>query len=107
MKKTYLKVSKKINPKLVLLNYKPTYFKILINSICRANNIKTVDLQHGVIAKEDPLDRKDPTGQNLLSTSDYLFAYGEKLVNYTNLCFSYETIKYVGYPFLELADKDK
>lgn len=101
MGKIYSRLIKKLNPKIVLLNYRPTYFKVLINSICRANGIPTVDLQHGVISKEDPLDRKNPNGHNLLSTSDYLFAYGEKLVDKTNLCFLDENIKYVGFPFLE------
>lgn len=106
MGKKYLKLLKKLDPKLVLLNYRPTYFKVLINSICRANNITTVDLQHGVISKEDPLDRKNPKGFDCLSTSDYLFAYGEKLVDKTNLCFFEKNIKYVGFPFLERKYKN-
>lgn len=101
MEKTYLEVLKKLNPKIVLINYRPTYFKVLINSICRKNNIPTIDLQHGVISIEDPLDRKNPIGHNFNSTSDYLFGYGEKLVNKTNLCFYDKNIKYVGFPFLE------
>ena len=101
MERTYLNLLRKLNPKIVLINYRPTYFKVLINSICRKNNIPTVDLQHGVILAEDPLDRKNPQGHNLNSTSDYLFGYGEKLVNKTNLCFYDKNIKYVGFPFLE------
>lgn len=101
MDKTYFKLIKKLNPKVVLINYRPTYFKVLINSICRKNNIPTVDLQHGVISKNDPLERKNPLGYNLYSTSDYLFGYGEKLVDKTNLCFYDKNIKYVGFPFLE------
>ncbi len=101
MRKKYLKLIKKINPKIMLVNYRPTNFKTLITSICNELNITTVELQHGVISKEEPLDRKIKNGHNWLTTPNYLFAFGEKLVNFNNLAYQQENVKYVGYSFLE------
>lgn len=107
MQKIYTRKIMKINPRIIILNYRPTKFKVLINSIGRKLKIPTVDLQHGVISKEEPLDRKIINGDNWLSTSDYLFAFGEKLVNTDNLAFKKESIKYIGYAFLESKTKEQ
>lgn len=100
MKKSYEKVIKKINPKIVLFNYKPTEVKALLNLICKQNNIPTVNLQHGIISKDLSVEMQTDREQLDVFT-DYLFAYGEKLTQCPSKIYNEKNIKYIGHPYLE------
>ena len=103
MKKSYIKLIKKINPKVVLFNYKPTEVKALLNSICKEYKIPTVNLQHGIIS-EASVEMK--TGRtNLDVFPDYLFSFGERLTDYNNTTYNETNIKYIGHPYLENKSK--
>ena len=107
MKIKYKKLIKKINPKLVIINYRPTYFKNLMTIICNEIGITTIELQHGIISSDDPLDKKNPNGSLYKTRANYLFAFGKKLVNEEYLSFNQSEIKYVGYPYLENKKAEK
>ena len=100
MRKEYEKIIKKINPKIVLFNYKPTEIKALINLICKNKNIPTVNLQHGVISKDLSIEMQ--TDKKKLDVfPDYLFAFGEMLAQCPSKIYNKNNIKYIGHPYLE------
>lgn len=100
MRKEYEKVIEKINPKIVLFNYKPTEVKALINLICKDKKIPTVNLQHGIISKDLSVEMQ--TDRDTLDVfPDYLFAFGEILANCPSKIYNENNIKYIGHPYLE------
>ncbi len=106
MRKSYEKVINKINPKIVLFNYKPTEVKALINLICKKGKIPTVNLQHGVISKDLSVEMQ--TNREKLDTfPDYLFAFGEILSQCPSKIYNENNIKYIGHPYLENKLKTK
>lgn len=100
MRKEYEKVIKKINPKIVLFNYKPTEVKALINLICKDKSIPTVNLQHGVISKDLSIEMQTDK-KKLDAFPDYLFAFGEMLAQCPSEIYNKNNIKYIGHPYLE------
>lgn len=101
MKNPYKKILKSINPKIVILNYRPTYFKNLITIICNELSIPTIELQHGIISNEDPIDKVNPNQKDFKTRAKYLFTFGERLVSKELLPFKKNEIKNIGYPHLE------
>lgn len=99
LKKTYTKLIKKLNPKIVLFNYKPTEIKALLNYICKENKIPTVNMQHGIIS-DSSVEMK--TGRkNLNVFPDYLFSFGEILTDCNDSSYDSKNTKYIGHPYLE------
>lgn len=95
------KIIDKLNPKMLIVHYFPTTFKMMIINICNERGIKTVELQHGTVSELDPIHSKFKDNKVLKSTPKYFFGFGEKNVETTNFHTLIDNIKYVGYPFLE------
>ena len=101
MKKTYTKLIKKINPKCAFIYFRGFKFKALALSILNELKITTIEVQHGTIVEDSPIARKSYCSKEWIAKPDYLFAFGEKQVNQTNLIYEKPYIKYVGNLFLE------
>lgn len=101
MRKTYIKLLKKINPKCVFIYFRGFKFKALATSILNELHIKVIEVQHGTIVEDDPIARKTYSLVDWISKPDYLFAFGEKQVNEKNLIYTKPYIKYIGNLFLE------
>lgn len=99
MRKIYIKLISKISPKVIIINYRPTYFKTLIIGVCKDMGIPVVELQHGSINKDEPMNRKLHPRSYERYFADYIFCFGKKLV--VSDYIIPRSLKYVGYPFLE------
>lgn len=107
MKQEYLKILKKVSPRAVLLNYWPTDFKTLIMDICNDLKIPTVELQHGTITFDDPIEHKCYDNNICKNVSDYFFSFGNVHTDINYLTTKTANLKEVGYPFLEKKVKEK
>ena len=101
MRKKYQKIIDKINPKIVLINYWPTDFKTLIMDICNSKNIKTVELQHGSITYDDPIEHKCFNNDVCHNVSKYFLSFGKVHTDTNYLTTKLDNLIEVGYPFLE------
>lgn len=107
MKKIYIKILKNVNPKAVLINYWPTDFKTLVMDICNDLEIPTIELQHGTITFDDPIEHKCYDNNICKNVSDYFFSFGKVHTDVNYLTTKSEYLKEVGYPFLEKKVKEK
>ena len=107
MKKHYFKILKEIKPKVVFINYWPTDFKTLIMDICNNLRIPTIELQHGTITFDDPIEHKCYDNNICKNVSDYFFSFGQVHTDVSYLTTKSEYLKEVGYPFLEKKIKEK
>lgn len=107
MKQEYLKILKKLAPRAVLINYWPTDFKTLIMDICNDLKIPTVELQHGTITFDDPIEHKCYDNNICKNVSDYFFSFGKVHTDINYLTTKATNLKEVGYPFLEKKVKEK
>lgn len=107
MKQEYLKILKKLDPRAVLINYWPTDFKTLIMDICNDLKIPTVELQHGTITFDDPIEHKCYDNNICKNVSDYFFSFGKVHTDINYLTTKAANLKEVGYPFLEKKVKEK
>lgn len=107
MKQEYLKILKKVSPRAVLVNYWPTDFKTLIMDICNDLKIPTVELQHGTITFDDPIEHKCYDNNICKNVSDYFFSFGKVHTDINYLTTKTANLKEVGYPFLEKKVKEK
>lgn len=107
MKQKYFKILKKTNPKAVLINYWPTDFKTLVMDICNDLEIPTVELQHGTITFDDPIEHKCYDNNICKNVSDYFFSFGKVHTDENYLTTKPTCLKEVGYPFLEKKVKEK
>lgn len=107
MKQEYLKILKKLAPRAVLINYWPTDFKTLIMDICNNLKIPTVELQHGTITFDDPIEHKCYDNNICKNVSDYFFSFGKVHTDINYLTTKTANLKEVGYPFLEKKVKEK
>lgn len=107
MKQEYLKILKKLVPRAVLINYWPTDFKTLIMDICNDLKIPTVELQHGTITFDDPIEHKCYDNNICKNVSDYFFSFGKVHTDINYLTTKTANLKEVGYPFLEKKVKEK
>lgn len=101
MKKKYIKIIKKYSPKIAFLQYRPTKFKQLLNSVFKELDIPTVEIQHGVLTGQETKDYTLIKNYTYLTTSNYFFAFSEKLISYPYYCIDKGNIKFIGYPFLD------
>lgn len=101
MKKRYISIIKKYSPKIAFLQYRPTKFKQLLNYVFKELNIPTVEIQHGVLTGQEIKDYTLIKNYTYLTTSNYFFAFSEKLISYPYYCIDKNNIKYIGYPFLD------
>ena len=107
MKKKYFKILKKVNPKAVLINYWPTDFKTLVMDICNDLKIPTIELQHGTITFDDPIEHKCYDNNVCKNVSDYFFSFSKVHTDISYLTTKSECLKEVGYPFLEKKVKEE
>lgn len=105
MKDKYSKLIDSINPKIVIFNYWPTIFKTLLINICKEKKIPTVELQHGTITYDDPVEHKCHNIEKCYNICEYLLTFGEKHIDLNYLTTKKENIIEVGYPFLEKKAK--
>ena len=101
MKKKYERVIKKIAPKAVIINYWPTDFKTMIMDICNSCEIPTIELQHGTITYDDPIEHKCYDNSLCHCTSKYFLSFGKVHTDDSYLTTKKENLRDVGYPFLE------
>lgn len=99
MKQNYFKILKKTNPKAVLINYWPTDFKTLVMDICNDLEIPTIELQHGTITFDDPIEHKCYDNNICKNVSDYFFSFGKVHTDANYLTTKPACLKEVGYPF--------
>ena len=99
MRKTYSTLIDKIKPKMLINAYRPTYFKTLLIGICKEKGIPVVEVQHGSINKNEPMNKKARHRANEYYLADYILCYGRKLVkdNYMDK----SKLRFVGYPLLD------
>lgn len=99
MEKTYDKLILKLKPRMLINAYRPTYFKTLLMGICKDRNIPVIELQHGSINRNEPMNKKLRHRLEEKYLPDYIFCYGHRLVKTDYMATS--SLKYVGFPFLE------
>lgn len=107
MRNNYLKIIKRVNPKLVIINYWPTDFKTMTFDICNSLNIPTVELQHGTITYDDPIEHKCYDTNMCKCTAKYFWSFGKAQVDTRLFTTQKSNVKTIGYPFLEEKSKEK
>lgn len=101
-KKYISKLLKKIKPKLVMLYFMPSMFKVMIVAECNNQNIPTIEIQHGTITKVDPIVNKTFDVSKLKADNKYIFSFGKnQIVDYALAIKNKSNIKVVGSPFFE------
>lgn len=95
------KLLDEINPKIVLMYFMPTPFKTTLINVCKEKGIPTVELQHGIITETDPIINKCFDRSQIRSATDYIFAFGEDLLNRNYSTVDPKNILNIGFPFLK------
>jgi|GEM_PF-1892913 len=91
----------KINPKVVLMHYYPTHLKMMLIEICKKYNIPTVEVQHGIITNNDPIINKSYDIEKMRIATDYMFAFGELVMDMQDSTVPKDRVKYIGFPYFE------
>ena len=79
----------------------PTPFKTTLINVCKEKGIPTVELQHGIITETDPIINKCFDRSQIRSATDYIFAFGEDLLNRNYSTVDPKNILNIGFPFLK------
>lgn len=96
------KLIKKINPKIVMLHFMPSVFKLMLVEECNKKGIPTIEIQHGTITKVDPLVNKTYNVNKLKADNKYIFSFGKnQVIDYALSIKNKSNIKTVGFPFFE------
>lgn len=103
MEKKYIKIIKKISPKIILGFYCPVVRRTLLVKISKDLKVPFVDVQHGPVGIEDPILYKFPYKGNFENVPDYIFTFGKILFNTKNFPYLHldAHIFPIGYPFLQ------
>ena len=99
-KKYYRKIIDKIKPKLIIEvnHYQNTI--ISVNEIAKERGIKTVELQHGTMGKYF-IPYNFHKKQNLPGFPEEIWLFGAFWKNYSSFPINNESLKEVGFPYLE------
>ena len=101
-KKIYVKLIKRIKPKAILEFYDAFPSKVVINKIAKEQNIPIIEIQHGIVTKENPIFLKySDLSRQYDCVPDYVLSYGEKLLNTEHMPIKKNNIYYVGNLFLK------
>lgn len=99
----YQRFFSRVLPKLLILNNSYEYSVMAMISVCKKMNIKTVEMQHGIIyGKHYGYIYKQV--QDYLLFPDYFFPYGKyfsELLKKESKLFKKDSILIAGFPFIE------
>lgn len=97
----YEQLIKKINPKLILEYYSPTRTKQVMNRIAANNNIPTLDFQHGMFARNEPLMVNYFKKIKLDNFPDKILLFGEFWKRGVRFPIEDDNLISVGYPLFD------
>lgn len=97
----YVKLLKKINPKLIIEFYNPNRVRQIINKAAHTLRIRIINLQHGIFGLTEPLMMNYFTLRHLDNFPDEIWTFGQYWNSKSRFPIDKKAIMSVGYPYHE------
>lgn len=101
LKSDYEKIINRIKPKIIFEFYDVFPSKLIINKIAKEKNIPIIEIQHGIVTKQNPIFLKYYDIERKYDCMpNYIFSFGKKLLQKNNMPIKSQNIIYIGNSFL-------